>query len=125
MEQVLGFLISSQWVLGEAEDHGVKITEQEVARRFAQLRRQQFPKHGEFQKFLTKTGQTASDLLLRVKLSMLSARIQRRVTGHGSARSQQRALARFLKRFKHKWKAQTYCEPQYEIPNCGHTASPL
>jgi hypothetical protein len=125
MEQVLGFLISSQWVFGEAEDLGVKVTDGEVARHFDRLRRQQFPKHAEFRRFLARSGQTVADLLLRVKLSILTERIQRRVTGHGGARSQQRTLSHFVTRFRRKWKAQTYCEPQYAVIDCGHTASPL
>jgi hypothetical protein len=125
MEQVLDFLISAEWVLGEAKDLGVKVTDEEVARHFDQLKRQQFPKNAEFQKFLASTGQTVSDLMLRVKLSMLSERIQKHVVGHATARSQQRALMRFVKHFQRKWKAQTYCEPQYEIQDCGHTASSL
>jgi foldase protein PrsA len=82
-QQVLGFLISSDWVLGEAESQGVKVTDKEVVKHFNQLKKQQFPKEAEFQKFLTSTGQSVSDLLLRVKLSMLSQKIQEKVTKSG------------------------------------------
>jgi foldase protein PrsA len=79
-QQVLGFLISADWVIGEAEAQGVKVSDKEVAKRFNQLKKQQFPKEAEFQKFLTSTGQSISDLLLRVKLSMLSTKIQEKIT---------------------------------------------
>jgi foldase protein PrsA len=79
-QQVLGFLISSDWVIGEAEEMGVKISDKEVVKHFNQLKKQQFPKEAEFQKFLGSTGQSISDLLLRVKLSMLSTKIQEKVT---------------------------------------------
>lgn len=79
-QQVLGFLISSDWVLGEAEEMGVKVSDKEVAKHFNELKKQQFPKEAEFQKFLGSTGQSISDLLLRVKLSMLSTKIQEKVT---------------------------------------------
>jgi foldase protein PrsA len=79
-QQVLGFLISSDWVLGEAEEQSVKVSDQEVAKHFNQLKKQQFPKEAEYQKFLANTGQTTADLLLRVKLSMLSTKIQEKVT---------------------------------------------
>jgi foldase protein PrsA len=78
-QQVLGFLISSDWVIGEAEEMGVKVSDREVVKHFNQLKKQQFPKEAEFQKFLSSTGQTVSDLLLRVKLSMLSTKIQEKV----------------------------------------------
>jgi foldase protein PrsA len=82
-QQVLGFLISSDWVIGEGEEMGVKVTDKEVVKHFNQLKKQQFPKESEYQKFLTSTGQTVSDLLLRVKLSMLSTKIQEKVTKNG------------------------------------------
>jgi foldase protein PrsA len=79
-EEVLGFLISSQWVLGEASDQGVEVSDKEVRQHFEQIKKQQFPKEAEFQKFLASSGQTVSDLLLRVKLNLLSSKIQQKVT---------------------------------------------
>jgi hypothetical protein len=83
---VLGFLISSEWVLGEAKDLGVNVTDKEVAARLNQLKKQQFPKEAEFQKFLASTGQSVSDLLLRVKLSMVSQKIQEKISKNGKER---------------------------------------
>ena len=40
---------------------------------------QQFPKAAEFEKFLATSGQTVSDLLLRVKLNLLSTKIQQKI----------------------------------------------
>ncbi len=78
-QEVLGFLISSSWVLGEAESLGVKASDAEVKKEFEKIKNQQFPKAAEFQKFLATSGQTVSDLLLRVKLNLLSSKIQRKV----------------------------------------------
>jgi foldase protein PrsA len=78
-QEVLGFLISSNWVLGEANSLGVKISDAEVKKQFEKIKTQQFPKAAEFQKFLTNSGQTVSDLLLRVKLNLLSSKIQQKI----------------------------------------------
>lgn len=78
-QEVLGFLISSSWVLGEAESQGVKVSDKEVKKEFEKIKNQQFPKAAEFQKFLATSGQTVSDLLLRVKLNLLSSKIQQKV----------------------------------------------
>ena len=78
-QEVLGFLISSSWVLGEAESLGVKVSDKEVKKQFEQIKNQQFPKAAEFQKFLATSGQSVSDLLLRVKLNLLSSKIQQKV----------------------------------------------
>ncbi len=87
-QQVLGFLISSEWVLGEAKERGINVSSQEVAKRLNTLKKQQFPKEAEFQKFLATTGQSVSDLLLRVKLSMVSQKIQEKVAKGGKAASE-------------------------------------
>jgi foldase protein PrsA len=77
--EVLGFLVSSEWVLGEASSLGVKVTDKEVRKRFTQIKEQQFPKAAEFEKFLASSGQSVSDLLLRVKLNLLSSKIQQKI----------------------------------------------
>jgi foldase protein PrsA len=79
-QQVLGFLISADWVIGQAEEQGVKLEDKAVVAQFDKLKKQQFPKEAEFRKFMATTGQSTSDLLLRVKLSMLSTKIQEKVT---------------------------------------------
>ena len=79
-QEVLGFLISSEWVIGEAANLGVKVSDAEVKKEFEKIKNQQFPKAAEFEKFLASSGQTVSDLLLRVKLNMLSSKIQQKIS---------------------------------------------
>lgn len=79
-QQVLGFLISSDWVVGEASSLGVKLTDAEVRKQFLKIKNQQFPKPAEFEKFLSTSGQTVSDLLLRIKaVSMLPQKIEAKI----------------------------------------------
>jgi len=78
-QQVLGFLISSDWVIGEAGHLGVKLSDAEVHKQFVKIKNQQFPRAAEFEKFLRTTGQSTSDLLLRVKLNLLSSKIQEKI----------------------------------------------
>jgi parvulin-like peptidyl-prolyl isomerase len=79
-QQVLGFLISSQWVIGEASSLGVKLSDAEVRKQFLKIKNQQFPKPAEFEKFLATSGQTVSDLLLRIKaVSVLPQKIEAKI----------------------------------------------
>ena len=78
-QEVLGFLISSSWVLGEGSSLGVKLSDAEVKKQFEKIKVAQFPKAAEFEKFLATSGQTVSDLLLRVKLNLLSQKIEQKV----------------------------------------------
>jgi foldase protein PrsA len=93
-QEVLGFLISSQWVLGEAGSLGVKASDKEVKKRFEQIRNQQFPKAAEFQRFLANSGQTVSDLLLRVKLNLLSSKIQQKIV-HAKATPTKKQIEKY------------------------------
>lgn len=124
--ETMGFLISTDWVLGEAADLHVVVSDAEVRHRFDRLRREQFHRRSAFRAFLRSTGETVDDLLLRVRLSVLSTRIQQRIVGHGHhPRLQQRRLSRFVRRFQRKWRAQTYCESRFAVSDCGHAVSTL
>ncbi len=124
LNQVMSFLISSDWVLGEAAARHVSVSDTQVHRSFDRIRRLQFPKPVEFTKFLERSGQNVEDLLYRVKLNLLVERIQRKVEAnrHG-IKARKRALARFVRGFEAKWKPQTYCDPRYVVKDCGHVQS--
>lgn len=102
-QQVLGFLISANWVLGEAEAQGVKVTDQEVQKQFGQIRSQQFPKEADFKKFLASSGQTVSDLLLRVKLDMLSSKIQQKVSKDAGKKPSQQEIKSYYEQHKSQY----------------------
>jgi hypothetical protein len=124
--EVLQFLISSDWVKGEAEARGIGVSPVEVRKSFDRIRHQEFHRLREFGRFLRKSGQTVADLMFRVELNLLSVRIQKSVTaGHRSPSSQQHAMSQFLKGFKVKWQAQTYCASEYAVADCGHVQAAL
>jgi foldase protein PrsA len=77
--EVLGFLVSLDWVLGEAKAQGVNVSDAEVKKQFVKIRSQQFPSAAEFEKFLSTSGQTVSDLLLRVKQNMVTTKLQAKI----------------------------------------------
>jgi foldase protein PrsA len=95
-QEVLGFLISSEWVIGEAKSLGVKVSDKEVKKQFEKIKNQQFPKAAEFEKFLKNSGQTVSDLLLRVKLNLLSSKIQQKIVKQKSKVTQAQ-IAKYYK----------------------------
>ncbi len=124
--EALGFLISSDWVLGEARDLHVGVSAAQIKRKFDRIKGQQFRTRAEFEAFLRSSGETVADLLFRVQLNLLSERIQRHVSAvPGGPRAKQRALSRFVEAFKAKWLAQTYCAAEYTVQDCGHVQSVL
>jgi foldase protein PrsA len=77
--QVVGLLVSYKWIQGEADAQGLKVTDAEVKKSFDTQRKQNFPKDADFKKFLDQSGQTQDDILLRVKLDLLSQKIRDKV----------------------------------------------
>ncbi|HEY2631486.1 MAG TPA: peptidyl-prolyl cis-trans isomerase [Solirubrobacteraceae bacterium] len=102
-QQVLGFLISANWVLGEASSQGVKVSDKEVQKQFNQVKSQQFPKEADFQKFLASSGQTVSDLLLRVKLDMLSSKIQQKITKDAGKKASEKEITSYYEQHKSQY----------------------
>jgi phosphatidylethanolamine-binding protein (PEBP) family uncharacterized protein len=117
--RALGFLITSDWMLGEAAAQHVSVTEAEVSKRLAQVEKQSFPKAGALQKFLAKSGETKADLLAIVRVELLKSRIVAKVSAGKSGSSGKAALASFERAFQPHWKALTTCDPGYVMEDCS------
>ena len=74
--QVLEFLISSQWIQGEADSRNVSVSDAEVKKQFDTTKKQSFPKDEDYRKFLVSSGMTEADLLFRVRLDSLSNKLR-------------------------------------------------
>jgi hypothetical protein len=120
LSQVMSFLVSSDWLIGEARTLGIRVSPAAVQRRFEKIRHAQFPKAAKFKAFLRSSGQTVADLHFRTRVEMLSTRIQNHAAGHHTGSSRSQALSRFVERFQRKWKARTSCAPAYRVADCGH-----
>ncbi len=124
--QTLGFLLSSAWLLNEAKALKVEVSGAEALQRFIKTRNQAFPKAGEFSAFLRSSGETVSDLIFRVKLNLISERLQAQVlAGASTPQAKSKALAQFVKDFRTKWQSQTYCRAGFVVSDCGHVVASL
>jgi len=74
-DEATGFLISSDWLLGEASSLGVSVSDAEVKSELDKAH----PKPGELQKYLASSHQRISDALLGVKLELLTAKIKQKI----------------------------------------------
>src|SRR3954465_7712831 len=73
------FLSSAQWLLQESKKRNITASDKEAQTTFQQQKKQSFPKESEYQKFLASSGQTEADLLYRVRLSVLTNKLQQDV----------------------------------------------
>jgi foldase protein PrsA len=79
-DQVLGLLISYEWITREAADRGIKVSDEEVSKSFEQQKKQSFPKEADYQKFLKTSGQSEDDLLMRVRFNLLLNKLRDKIT---------------------------------------------
>jgi foldase protein PrsA len=79
-DQVIGLLVSSRWLEAEARERGISVSEADVKKRFDIQRKQSFPKRAQYEKFLEESGQSEQDILLRVRIDLLSSKLQEQVT---------------------------------------------
>jgi parvulin-like peptidyl-prolyl isomerase len=73
--EVMGFLITSYWYQAQAAKLGIHISQADVAKALALIRRQQFPTAAAWNAFLTQTGQTIPDVNYRVRFSKVVAKL--------------------------------------------------
>jgi len=116
--QALGFLVTSEWVLGEAAARHLSVSEAEVKQRFARLVHQSFPKAGSLQQYLAKSGENEADLLARIKVELLASHIAAQVTAGKSSSQRSALLAGFERAFQAHWKRLTSCDPGYVMEDC-------
>jgi parvulin-like peptidyl-prolyl isomerase len=78
-DSAVGDLLDTVWIQSEAEEQGVTATPQEIAAQLAQIKQQNFKTKAEFQQFLKTSGYSKADVNTRVKLQILSQKIEQKV----------------------------------------------
>jgi foldase protein PrsA len=79
-DQVVPFLVTADWLQGEAADQGVKTSTAEVASMLKTIEAQRFPTPAALAQFLAQSGETNADLLYRVRIDTLSNKLRTKVT---------------------------------------------
>jgi foldase protein PrsA len=79
-EAAMGELLSEVWVLGEAEELGISVTEKQVENELASVKKQNFPTEKTFQEFLKASHYTPDEVNKKLEVKLLSTKIQEQVT---------------------------------------------
>jgi len=79
-EAALGELMDQIWIQGEAEEVGLTVTDKQVADELAAIKKQSFGSEQAYKKFLEESKFTQEDVDARVRLQLLSTRIQEAVS---------------------------------------------
>ena len=78
-QQVMQFLIQSQWVQQEAKEQDVSVSGKEIRTLFEDQKKQAFPKEKDYKKFLRTSGATEQDILFRIKLDALQNKLTAKI----------------------------------------------
>jgi foldase protein PrsA len=80
MQQAVPFLITADWLQGEAADQDIKVTAAAIATMLKTIEAQMFKTPAALQAFLTQSGETNDDLLYRVRIETLRDKLQKKIT---------------------------------------------
>lgn len=79
-DEVLGFLIQTEWIAYESAEQDVSVKDAEVAKTFLQQKQQSFPDDKQYQEFLKTSGYAEEDLLYRIKVDQLQNKLREKIT---------------------------------------------
>jgi foldase protein PrsA len=80
LQQTMPFLITADWLQGEAAEQKITVTPATVASQLKQIEAAQFPTATALAQFLQASGESNTDLLYRVRVDALSNDIRTKVT---------------------------------------------
>ncbi len=78
--EVVSFLVRATWLDQEASKQGVKVADKDVQKSIDDIKKQQFPQAGAYDKFLAKSGLTNADVLFQQRSQLLQQKITAKVT---------------------------------------------
>jgi foldase protein PrsA len=76
--QVMDFLIKAYWYQADAHKLGIKLTDAQVQAALAKAKKTQFQSESQYQTFLKQSGQTAQDILFRVRVNQIFTKLTSR-----------------------------------------------
>lgn len=122
-EEALGELLEGVWLEGEAAELGLSAPAREVEVEEEKVRDQNFKTEDQWHRFLAESKLTPEDVDRRVKLQLLSQKIQYEIEngGGGKAEKQQRFKA-YVTGFQEKWKKRTLCRADFANERCSNAS---
>lgn len=119
-ERALGERLDAIWIQGQAREMGIGVRPHEISRELAHLKKEAFKNEAQYRRFLSEAHFTRRDVRERVKLQVLSEKIQVRVVFGLSEAEGQRALNRFVREYEERWRRRTVCAPDYVTVRCSN-----
>lgn len=117
--EALDLQLERIWIQGHAAEVGITVTEREVSRLLARIKRENFKNGAEYRRFVREFHYTRGDIRERVKVQLLSSKLQ-----HRFERKSEREIREFVNVFTRRWRARTVCAPDHAIDRCSNGPPP-
>jgi hypothetical protein len=118
--RALGERLDAIWLQGQAREMAIGVRPHEISRELAYLKKEAFDNKAQYRRFLREAHFTNRDVRERVKLQILSEKIQVRVVFGLSGAERQRAFSRFVREYEGRWRGRTVCAPHYVTARCSN-----
>lgn len=79
-ESALGEVLDAIWIQGQAEEMGISATPEEIAKELEKVKSQSFKTEKQYEEFLKEAHFTQADVDQRVKIQVISTKIQEQIT---------------------------------------------
>jgi hypothetical protein len=122
-KEALSSLLDQAWLMGEAEERGITVTDQEVKQEFQRLKSANFKSAKDYTSFLRRSGFTQTDVNERVKLQILSTAVQKEIADESPGHKKQ-AFTTFVGEYTNRWRDRTVCKPELAIERCSNGPEP-
>ncbi len=118
-------MLDTVWIEGQAAEMGIRISSRQVSRQLAQLKKQAFKSEAAYYEFLRESHFTRGDVRERIKIQLISWKIQERVgAGAESEAETRKAFATFVAEYAERWRSRTVCADGFEIDRCSNGPLP-
>jgi SurA N-terminal domain len=131
-EAALAELTDQIWIRGQAEEMGIAVSPAETAGELTAIKKKNFETDASYEDFMRTSHFTSADVEARVRLQLLSTKIQERIVDDipppstAGARqavklrqeAEQEAFTDFVHEYQSRWRSRTVCAPAYVFERC-------
>lgn len=122
-KEALEEILDQLWLEGEGSEQGIDVTQAEITKELERIKEQSFSDEAEYQKFLADSGYNQEDVRERVRLQIITRKLQQRFGGSGTAsKREQQVFQRYVQAYQDKWQSRTACAPEYVVDQCSNTS---
>jgi hypothetical protein len=114
--RALVFLITADWLQGEATAQGIAVSSSEVDATYHEL--VSGPAGPSFARSLRSRGISRADELLLLRLQQLSNKLQAKIAAGRDGVVAARQVAAFAAAYRQRWRPRTSCRPGYIVAEC-------